>query len=256
MPSPETVWDGKVLTAVLNEYATIWQPQAAVRTVPAGAVTPGEGVRITGTRGQYSHLRISMKCDSPGGEADVAYTYFPGWYAYLEEGNVPVNVGPAKGGMIRLSGIPAGQHVVRLNFGNTPIRTMCQGVSVSGGDCAGGSRAEEAEGQARRETNGRSWIAASSACRMLVGHPALLLTTARARHVSPRPCERSRKSHSHPAVRRRSAAALQRFPVFQRHGRPRGPASPCSRRGCRWRPSSRSGGWPGRSRCSAGAAAG
>ena len=130
LPDASTLWNGRILTANKDEYATIWQQRREPHIWPAGEVLPAGPMQVVGRRGTFNRMRIDVvnPAQEPG-SLQVAYNYFPGWYAYTKGGNQPLGVEPGDRGIIRITRIPTGTHTIRLAFGNTPIRLATKIIS-------------------------------------------------------------------------------------------------------------------------------
>ncbi|MCB0192350.1 MAG: hypothetical protein KDJ65_10445 [Anaerolineae bacterium] len=78
---------------------------------------------------QYGFNTTQIVIDSPEPFQAIFHTfYFPGWSAQID--NRPVPTTPfSERGLIRLD-VPAGRHEIRLNFQNTLIRWLANGISI------------------------------------------------------------------------------------------------------------------------------
>lgn len=97
--------------------------------VTAGALTPEATVEMLSAGGASDEIRVS----SPVPATIQFYTYtFPGWRVYLDGDRLPDSALRAEGpyGLITLD-VPAGEHTVRLRWGDTPLRRWSKAMSLA-----------------------------------------------------------------------------------------------------------------------------
>ena len=120
----------RILTADLDEYASIWRKRLREKTVEAGTIQPGDGVAVTRVKRSGTKSYITLTNAGPAaGWAVVAYNYFPGWQACMDETGAAVSLSPSVQGFIRIDGIAPGESKVRLWFGDTPVRRYSKMLS-------------------------------------------------------------------------------------------------------------------------------
>ena len=130
LPDASTLFNARVLTANKDEYGTIWQKKREPHLWPAGEVLPAGSIQVVNQRGKFNQTKLSIVNPSQElGSLQVAYNYFPGWYAYINDNGQPLGVEPGDRGIIRITRIPPGAHTIRLAFGNTPIRLTTKIIS-------------------------------------------------------------------------------------------------------------------------------
>ncbi|MCU1278167.1 MAG: rane protein of unknown function [bacterium] len=113
----------------MNEYL----PKTVRRTVrPFGdvahVVSGGGGLSsLTRAPGRYDAV-----IEGAGGVVEFNAHWFPGWRASVDAAPVPIGPGISDfddGGLIRVR-VPAGRHAIALEYGRTPLRAVCDIVSL------------------------------------------------------------------------------------------------------------------------------
>ncbi|MGZ3438816.1 MAG: hypothetical protein ACXVDD_04850 [Polyangia bacterium] len=113
----------------MNEYL----PKTVRRTVrPFGEVAhvvSGSGALSAMTR---SPGRYDAVADGSGAVVEFNAHWFPGWRARVD--GAPVAIGPGcgdfdDGGLIRVR-VPAGRHAIALAYDRTPLRAVCDSISL------------------------------------------------------------------------------------------------------------------------------
>ncbi|MGZ3426703.1 MAG: glycosyltransferase family 39 protein, partial [Polyangia bacterium] len=113
----------------MNEYL----PKTVRRTVrPFGEVAhvvSGSGALSAMTR---SPGRYDAVADGNGTVVEFNAHWFPGWRARVD--GAPVAIGPGcgdfdDGGLIRVR-VPAGRHAIALDYDRTPLRAVCDSISL------------------------------------------------------------------------------------------------------------------------------
>ncbi|MGZ3408309.1 MAG: hypothetical protein ACXVAN_17790, partial [Polyangia bacterium] len=113
----------------MNEYL----PKTVRRTVrPFGEVAhvvSGSGTLSAMTR---SPGRYDAVADGNGTVVEFNAHWFPGWRARVD--GAPVAIGPGcgdfdDGGLIRVR-VPAGRHAIALAYDRTPLRAVCDSISL------------------------------------------------------------------------------------------------------------------------------
>jgi len=93
------------------------------------AIALDDGAKIETTRygGQSTDLRVDARAPT----RVMVYTrYFPGWTAAID--SQPVEIEPSGDQGLILVRVPAGSHIVRLRFEDTPIRQIGAAISALG----------------------------------------------------------------------------------------------------------------------------
>ena len=93
------------------------------------AIALDDGAKIETTRygGQSTDLRVDTRAPT----RVMVYTrYFPGWTAAID--SQPVEIEPSGDQGLILVRVPAGSHIVRLRFEDTPIRQIGAAISALG----------------------------------------------------------------------------------------------------------------------------
>ena len=104
------------------------RPPTANRADVYRAASAGPVPRIQLLERGYLHVLLRAEADAPS-TLILHQFYFPGWRA--DAGGTPLDVGPAGPlGLVAVT-VPAGQHLVRVWFGETPVRLGALGVSLA-----------------------------------------------------------------------------------------------------------------------------
>ena len=120
--SRENFTDGT--SSMGNSFSTVWTGWKQIKAnEPVELVN---GTLVDTVLDSYLDKKYTITMDSPG---DVIFhtLYFPGWTVLVDSSEVPIKF--RQEGIVRVS-MPAGTHVVRLVFRNTPIRTWAVLLSV------------------------------------------------------------------------------------------------------------------------------
>ena len=126
-------------TTVAGEYIPIWvkekpfiSPEALAIVLgrPSPAVhVPTSDPRVTVERLDKGSDEQTYRADSPAeGRIVLNTAYFPGWRATINGAPTEIEITEPEG-LIALR-VPPGQHLVRLQFEDTPIRTLGEQVSL------------------------------------------------------------------------------------------------------------------------------
>lgn len=107
-----------------NSFSTIWTGWKDTR--PAAPVMVSNGKISSQKLFKYLDKEFIVFMDTDG-EVIVNTLYFPGWVAFVDGKEVPVNYRPD--GIIRIS-VPAGIHDVRVRFTDTAVRSVAQAISL------------------------------------------------------------------------------------------------------------------------------
>jgi hypothetical protein len=126
--SAERIRADKLPATVMQEYSTVWAKRgmspANVRTL---AASDGKA-RIGAYEDKPDSLKFKVAL--PESTSITAHIYyFPGWKAYSDGEEIPLGITPS--GLIEIS-LPEGEHLVKLKFENTPVRTVAGLVSLAG----------------------------------------------------------------------------------------------------------------------------
>lgn len=108
-----------------NSFTTVWTPWKEASADSLYEVTNGTASDMHVNRYMDKRLRVSMYTD---GEIKFNIAYFPGWMATVD--NKPESIEYMHDGIIHVH-IPAGEHQIRIFFGNTPVRIVGSAVSVT-----------------------------------------------------------------------------------------------------------------------------
>jgi len=93
-------------------------------------VKPAEGpVRATAEQLDGTSYRLSISAEGPG-SVDVQIFHFAGWRARTLSGPAEAAFAPSPRGLTRLAVPGAGEYVVQLSFGSTPIRKAGATISL------------------------------------------------------------------------------------------------------------------------------
>jgi hypothetical protein len=126
----------------LGEYVPRWVDKMPTSSPLAEALAQGtpwedltkldpdslpDGARAVHVSRTAASDTYELKTSQPF-QARLRTFYFPGWQAELDGRPAPIVV-ESSTGLITVS-IPAGTHTLRLWFGNTPLRTVSDGVSL------------------------------------------------------------------------------------------------------------------------------
>jgi len=125
-------------TTAKGEYLPIWVERFPDVTLDDQYAAGGEIVRLrpedlpagaTISRAAYGALRAEIALETPEAfTARYLAFYYPGWRATVDD--VPVLVAPeAETGLVTFD-VPAGAHVIRVAFGETPLRWAGDSVAV------------------------------------------------------------------------------------------------------------------------------
>jgi hypothetical protein len=126
-----SIWPNtRILTAHQDEYASIWRPRFRPKSLEAGTVLADASVQIQKAlpRGIGTKIWLTNSGDAPAA-VTIAYAYFPGWSATLDQTAKPLEISPSEQGFIRVSQVPPGEHIIRLSFGDTPVRRFSKIIS-------------------------------------------------------------------------------------------------------------------------------
>lgn len=93
--------------------------------VKAHALTPGATVEMVRHGGGSEEIVVRS---SQGATVQFYTYYFPGWRGYVDGQHVPIRP-EAPYGLITLD-VPAGEHRVKIRFGDTPIRLAGKAISL------------------------------------------------------------------------------------------------------------------------------
>lgn len=112
-------------TTIRKEYMPIW-----VNNIP----TEHYREKVEIVNGKISDLKVSsnninfIASSAINTEIGINTVYFPGWKAFIDNKNVKLNY--ANNGLIKIS-MPFGKHKIRVSFGETPIRSFSDILSLS-----------------------------------------------------------------------------------------------------------------------------
>jgi len=122
--------------SAFDDYFPIWATEDANQITRSPSANRAELYRAASDRPApriellergYLHVRLRATADAPS-TVILHQFYFPGWQA--EAGGSPLEVGPAGPlGLVAVT-VPPGQHLVRIWFGETPLRLAALGIST------------------------------------------------------------------------------------------------------------------------------
>lgn len=120
-----TAW-GEYTAATVPAGATTRQslaPQAGGSLADRVITTTADIVTVA-TTPLRAELRVAF---DEAGSLRFAHHFFPGWQATVD--GRPVPAGPDAAGLVSVA-VPAGEHVVTVFFGRTPVRALADGLSL------------------------------------------------------------------------------------------------------------------------------
>jgi hypothetical protein len=108
-----------------NSFSTVWTPWKEHRAVTEFAVATGSAVLGPSLVG-FTEKSVTVVASSSAVVA-VNTLYYPGWTAVVD--GKPVGIDHTTDGTIRVL-VPAGRHTLNVSFGETPLRTAADVVSL------------------------------------------------------------------------------------------------------------------------------
>ncbi len=113
-----TAFDELMPQWVVQKPRNIWEQKILI--------IQGNGmVAIEENRSQRLQFNAIMQDE---GKLEINTLFFPGWKAYIDDKETEVVVHPTRGTMEIM--VPQGTHLVKLQFSNTPIRTIADWITV------------------------------------------------------------------------------------------------------------------------------
>ncbi len=126
--SAERIRADKLPATVMEEYSTVWAKRG-MSPASARSLTVSNGrARISAYEDEPDALKFKVALLENASLTAHIY-YFPGWKAYSDGKEIPVNITPR--GLMEFS-LPEGEHQVTLKFENTPVRRVAGLVSLAG----------------------------------------------------------------------------------------------------------------------------
>jgi uncharacterized membrane protein YfhO len=110
-----------------NSLSTIWTPWKEKKPILPVQITTGAG-KVDLIRNTYLDKTIAVYATQDS-TVVVNTLYFPGWVVFEGKRNIAIDF--TKNGIIEFT-VPKGDHTVRVQFQETPIRTVADMISLLG----------------------------------------------------------------------------------------------------------------------------
>lgn len=122
-----TTSSAEYLPVAVQEVPTNSPMVRALRTDQPVVRWDAPGARVVQARDNGLDAELVLESEKP---VQVVYRafYFPGWRATLDGEPIPLSIVPPLG--LMAVNVPAGRHTLAVQFGNTPIRTIGEIVSL------------------------------------------------------------------------------------------------------------------------------
>ncbi len=163
-------------TTSASEYLSRWveappkAPAISADLVRVSVVDPPPGVESTVGTATSQGLQLQVQAGGPA-EIAVAQFYFPGWRAWLDGQSVPAK--PCQESGLICVEVPAGEHELRLEFGDTPVRWLAGRLALASLACTLAVTWKMPRASPKAVAEGRPWREATVLATLVLGLLAL-----------------------------------------------------------------------------------
>ncbi len=115
-------------TTVKDEYMPVWVKEKSQKRADVKVENLNRKGRIENVF--YNNKKVTFTIDlQENSVIQVNTIYWPGWNAFVDEKSIPISYNNPKG-LMRIN-VPSGKHLVKLNFGETPLRLFSDLISLA-----------------------------------------------------------------------------------------------------------------------------
>jgi hypothetical protein len=118
--------DSGLVASTIGEYLPRWADPLTIGQIPPENTNVGD-VRLTVLSTGPLAVEVNVVAERPAAITFDRF-FFPGWFSTLDDAPVETRVSGPRG--LLSVDVPAGDHRLKLFFGNTPVRSFATGVSA------------------------------------------------------------------------------------------------------------------------------